>query len=713
MTRSSFTGPTLTAPPLRSRKRRARRPLVLALLALAIVSTTSSSRCQTTSAPPSPKAGALASSPLHEFLRREIIGPDLALTEVRTFLESRIPAMPVTRSVAEWSRQAANLRRDVLERVVFRGAAAATWRDAKTRVEWLETVAGGPGYRIKKLRYEALPGMWIPALLYEPEQLSGKVPVFMNVNGHDPNGKAALYKQIRCINQAKRGLLALNVEWFGMGQFRGQMSEHFRMNQLDLCGASGLAPFYLAMKRGLDVLLSLEHADAQRVGVAGLSGGGWQTIFISALDSRVTLSNPVAGYSSFLTRLQNASDLGDPEQAPCDLATVADYTHLTALLAPRPALLTYNFKDDCCFASSHALPPLLEAAAPIYRLFQKESFLRSHINYEPGTHNFEKENREQLYRLMGDHFFAGQTNFRAEEIPCADEVKTKEQLHVELPAGNADFHSLAMGLITNLPRQAELPRDTWAAQRWQQTRRTALHEIVRTRNYQARGESVGTAEQNGIKAKYWRVQVGGIWTVPVVELSQGEPTNTVLLVSEVGRSNLVDEAARLVGTGQRVLAVDPFYFGESKIKSRDHLYALFVAAVGERPLGIQASQLIGLARWSQGEHQSGPVTLVAVGPRSSVLALVAAALEESAIAGVEASGALGSLKEVIEQDWMVSERPELFCFGLLEQFDLKHLVGLIAPRPVEFPRAGERLKKELADLKAWYALLGAESPVQR
>ena len=40
------------------------------------------------------------------------------------------------------------------------------------------------------------------------------------------------------------------------------------------------------MTRGLDLLLAHEHADPTRVGVTGLSGGGWQTIFISALDSR-------------------------------------------------------------------------------------------------------------------------------------------------------------------------------------------------------------------------------------------------------------------------------------------------------------------------------------------------------------------------------------------------------------------------------------------
>ena len=49
-----------------------------------------------------------------------------------------------------------------------------------------------------------------------------------------------------------------------------------------------------------------------------------------------TLANPVAGYSSFRVRIRDHfKDLGDSEQTPCDLATLADYTHLTALRAPR------------------------------------------------------------------------------------------------------------------------------------------------------------------------------------------------------------------------------------------------------------------------------------------------------------------------------------------------------------------------------------------
>ncbi|HVW38964.1 MAG TPA: acetylxylan esterase, partial [Pirellulales bacterium] len=228
---------------------------------------------------------------LENSLKREIISPQTSGAEAAAFAAARVPRVPEVQTADEWRRHAEQVRASVLRNVVFRGE-AASWRDAETKVEWQETISGGPGYRIKKLRYEALPGTWIPALLYEPETLAGKVPVMLNVNGHDGNGKAADYKQLRCINQAKRGMLALNVEWFGMGQLRTDDFVHSRMNQLDLCGTSGIAPFYLAMKRGIDVLLAHEHADPSRVGVAGLSGGGWQTIFISSLDTRVTFCNP-------------------------------------------------------------------------------------------------------------------------------------------------------------------------------------------------------------------------------------------------------------------------------------------------------------------------------------------------------------------------------------------------------------------------------------
>lgn len=652
----------------------------------------------------SPYVHAQDEKDLSALLSKEIIGPRKAMVDLQRYLATRIPSLPQFSSAEQWEKYANKLRQDVLQKVVFRGEAAA-WRKVKAKIEWLETLPGGPGYRLKQVRFEALPGLWIPALLYEPEKLSGKVPATLNVMGHEGGGKDVEYQQIRCINLAKRGMLALNVEWFNFGQLKGTNYHHGRMNQLDLCGTSGLAPFYLALERGLDVLLSHPNADSKRVAVSGLSGGGWQTIYISALDTRVTLTNPVAGYSSFRSRAQHFKDLGDSEQTPCDMATVADYSHLTAMMAPRATLLTYNSKDQCCFESGYALPPLMEAAGPIFQLYGKREALRSHVNHDPGTHNFEIDNRQAFYRMIGDHFFQGQSSYSSVEIPCKDEVKNRKEVAVALPSPNADFNSLALGLSKHLPRSPELPKERQAALAWQNEQLGRLHQIIQAKDFTVKAERLGIEENSGVKATYWRLHMGDFFTVPVVELVRGEARGTTLLVHDDGRAKATAAAEKLLADGQRVLLVDPFYFGESKMAERAYLFALFVSTVGDRPLGLQASQVAAAARWAMKQFEA-PVTLCSHGPRSSVFALVAAVFEESAIAKVELNASLGSLKEVLERNPSFDQMPEMFCFGLLESFDIKHLAALVAPRPVRFVSPAPRVQSEMDNLAGWFETLG-------
>ena len=601
------------------------------------------------------------STAIERALAQEIIGPDLALEEVRVFNETRVPDMPSVRSAAEWKAKAREYRRNVLNKVVFRGE-AAKWRDTPLQVEWSAVIEGLPGYRIRKLRFEAVPGWWIPALLYEPTKLSGKRPVVLNVNGHDGKGKAADYKQIRCINQAKRGMIALNVEWIGMGQFASRMS-HYQMNQMDLCGTAGIAPFFLNMSKGLDVLLSHPNADPKRVAVAGLSGGGWQTIFISSLDERVTLANPVAGYSSFKTRARHGMDLGDSEQTPNDLALYADYTHLTALLANRAALLTYNAKDNCCFTAGHALPPLLAAAQPIFRLLGRGEFLRSHINHDPGSHNFELDNRQQLYRFIGDVFYQGQ-EYDWQEIPSADEVKTYDELLVDLPEENGGFNSIALGLMETLPKPFEGDK------------RRRLLEVVSAKNYTAKAKRV---RGEGAMV-HFQFQVGDDWTLPGTVFTPDAPMATTLLIADTGRKAQAERVESLLAKGRRVVAFDPFFFGESKIKSRDFLHVILMHAAGERALGVQASQISAVAEWAKKQYKQ-PVELMSAGPRLSVAARLAA-VQSNAISALKLHDPMKSLKEVIRENKGANHMPEMMCFGLLESFDLPQIEALIAPRPL-------------------------------
>ena len=293
-------------------------------------------------------------------------------------------------------------------------------------MEWRGTVEAGPGDRGRKLRYEGDPGMWVPALLYEPAALRGRVPAVLNPNGHHPGGKAMDYKQARCINLAKRGMLALNTEFIGMGELRAD-AEHLRIALLDLCGVAGIGVFYLLMKRGLDVLLDHRHADPERVAMTGLSGGGWQTALLSALDERVKVIVPVAGHSAMWQRRGCPQDIGDLEQCPGDMCTIADYDVLTAMFAPRPSLLIHS-ANDSIFRPEFMRPCLYTPARKVYKRLGVEDRIGFYANEDPGTHNYDKDNREQLYKFLKN---AWDLDISVEDIPCDDELLSEWELNVD------------------------------------------------------------------------------------------------------------------------------------------------------------------------------------------------------------------------------------------------------------------------------------------
>jgi len=602
---------------------------------------------------------------LDVYLAQPILQPHQGTIETQIHLASRVKPIPPITSSAQWDEYAQRLRSQILDNVVFRGE-AARWREAPTRAEWLDTLPGN-GYRLKKFRYEVIPGLWLPGLLYEPAQLSGRVPVVVNLNGHEGEGKANSYIQERCINLAKKGLLAYNYEWFGMGEMGAPVNSHSRLNQIDLTGTSGLAPFFLAQKRLVDIALQHPNADPTRLAATGLSGGGWQTILLSSLDPRVKVAMPVAGYSSFVTRTQFPDmDLGDSEQTPVDLGVYADYTHLTAMLAPRPLQITHNARDNCCFRADYAMGPLLVAAGPIFGLYGDAGHLRSHTNFDAG-HNYGLENREALYRFLKEFFYDNASGFSAEEIPSAADIRTAEQLRVPLPADNESLHSVALKLSASLPQRPAPSRDR-------------LREITRWTDYRATPHQVNSRKAGSVTITSTRLLLDNTWTVPLLEFAPDGASGTSLVIADSGKSTLANEVQELLNQKRRVVAMDPFYFGECHPETRDYLYTLLASALGERPLGIEAGQVAAAARWLRDRY--GPVSLAAYGPRTSLIALVAAAVEAQAISDLKLVRSLNSLREVIERDMAVNEAPEMFCFGMLATFDIPQLTELVKPRPV-------------------------------
>lgn len=579
-----------------------------------------------------------------------------------------------------WEEEAGKLRQTVLDEVIIKGV-PAEWRSGEPDVAWKEVIETGKGYRIRKLTYRALPGLVIPALLYEPDHLPEMAPGVLNLNGHvGPPGKAVDYKQVRCVNLARRGMVALSPEWLCFGELQGPGYQHNNASYLDLCGVAGISVFYLAMSRALDVLLARDHIDPERVAVTGLSGGGWQTIILAALDTRVRLAVPNAGYIGLDSRINHRADRGDIEQNAADLAATADYPLLTAMLAPRPALLLYNEHDDCCFQTARARPSVYEPVRPLYAALGRRDAFAFHNNVDPGTHNYELEHRERFYRFLNRHFLQdGQA--RDAEIPSEDEIRTEEELTVGIPAGNADFVTLAQSVADRLRREKPL-HEASPLRRWRRAGGERLKSILRYRSFPVEAvTTVASKIENGVRetCRHYRLREG--WVLPVaVSTPLPEVTaKTHVILTDEGRNGtgpLAEEAHR---KGSSAMAVEVVMQGACGLGKASHQWTMMLSSSGGRMLGLQVAQLAAVMN----HVETTRLGVTASGPVSSVIALMATVTSDREVDEVVLHKGLDTLRRLIDEPGRYETMSSLFCFGLLASFDIEDLVALAHPARVE------------------------------
>ena len=613
---------------------------------------------------------------LKPILEDEILAPQVAVFQLRQYILHRVAKPPAPASAVQWTADSARLRRHLLDDVVFHGW-PREWVEAAPKFEEAGVIEGA-GYRIRKLRYDIVPGFQSVALLYEPANLQGKVPAILNVNGHvGPPGKSVEYKQKRCITFARHGILALNLEWLSFGELNHNGNQHAFGHHLDLVGANGVGLFYLAMRKGLDYLYEHPNTDRDRIGMTGLSGGGWQTIVLSSLDERVKATAPVAGYSSIISRVEarEYGDLGDFEQSATDMFDGMDFTHLTALMAPRPTLLIYNAEDDCCFRAAMTKPFVFDAIQPVFGLYGKTGLLNWHENRDPGTHNYQLDNRNAAYR-----FFSSQFKLPAfeEDADVAPEIKTYDELRAGLPENNLTILDLARKMA-GPPGRAPLGSNSTALE----AERVKLKSIVRLPPVHIdRVWTVAISKHLGIESKSHLFSMDdglsatGAWLKPIAASSNAPVT---IILDDKGKAASGDHIADRLNRGEQVLAVDlPFVGTAWKGDLVPELLQL-VYGTGARPMGEETAVLLEIVRWMQNQAQAPRVRVESSGIRNQVVALMASALDPELFSEIVTRNGMRSLAYLWQKPVEYAAAPDLFCLDLFRETDLDRLAALSAP----------------------------------
>jgi hypothetical protein len=286
------------------------------------------------------------------------------------------------------------------------------------------------GYRIDKLVFESLPGIHVTALVYVPDAPAGKKPAVLLACGHSPVGKAHPGYQEIAARLARRGYVVLCWDPVGQGersQFwdrsRGRSrynlvcGEHAVLGNLaTLAGTSLVRAMVWDGMRAADYLLARDDVDGDRLAVTGTSGGGFQALYLGALDPRIAVVMPSCFPTALPMRMANRifeDPDSDPEQDPPGLVSEGiDHPGLLLLAWPRPLHVSAAVLD---FFPIEGTRQTMREVAGFYRRFGHRDRIALSEGYH--KHQYSAENQAKAFAFLD-------RAFGRREAPFLAEVKT-------------------------------------------------------------------------------------------------------------------------------------------------------------------------------------------------------------------------------------------------------------------------------------------------
>ena len=261
------------------------------------------------------------------------------------------------------------------------------------------------GFSIEKLIFVSLPGVYVTALVYVPDDHSKKHPAVLVPAGHATNGK--IHYQVLSQRLASRGYVVIAWDPVGQGE-RSQFwdakngksrynlvcAEHAVMGNLAYLVGANLARWEIwDGMRAVDYLLARPDVDGERISITGTSGGGTQATLIAALDPRINAVVPSCYISSIPMRMANRIFVdpdSDPEQDLFGiLSNKVGHTGLLLLMYPRPVMIASAVLD---FFPIEGARKTFREAQRIYEQFHHAGRTAMAEGYH--GHQYSDENQE-------------------------------------------------------------------------------------------------------------------------------------------------------------------------------------------------------------------------------------------------------------------------------------------------------------------------------
>ena len=263
----------------------------------------------------------------------------------------------------------------------------------------------------EKITYTVEPGERVPAFVLLPEKGSGRLPAILCHHQHGgeyevgkdgPAGLASSADQHYALELARRGYvtmvfdaLCFNERQDASGKLKGRDYEYYEAMYRITEGKSMQGKYVWDARRALDYLETRPEVDASRLGMIGHSLGGQETLFTTAIDTRIRAAVSSCGFGSLRTLKRDRIDHNAALYVP-GLANNGDYGAVLALVAPRPYLVAARTEDP--IFPKDGIEETVAAGRRAYAGMGATNRLATF--YEAGTHEFSPTMREAAYAWL-------------------------------------------------------------------------------------------------------------------------------------------------------------------------------------------------------------------------------------------------------------------------------------------------------------------------
>jgi hypothetical protein len=449
----------------------------------------------------------------------------------------------------------------------------------------------GNGYHIEKLIYQSLPGFYVTALVYVPENGDKLHPAVLVPAGHATNGKD--HYQALSERLALRGYLVISWDPVGQGersQFWDAKAKKSRYNLV--CGEHGvmgnlayLAGANLARwevwdgMRAVDYLLSRLDVDAKRINVTGTSGGGTQTALLGALDDRIKVIIPSCYITALPTRVENrifADYDSDPEQDPYGLISRGiDNAGTLLIMYPRPVMIATATLDFFAVQGSHKTYSEVSAIYSRFGHADRIAFAESY-----NKHSYSVKNQEQALSFL-DRFNKMPVRHGLPAVTAYTDAELQVTKSGQVTVDFSDGHSLLHYVAAYAKEAARHDRKTLAElYRSEQDPNIDSWTVGSFNGYAPAGElqweKVGSGTAGAVHIDRYVLHHDTYLEMPVLHFygEGGHPKGALLWFSLEGKASQKDwpEITKLIDDGYEVYSFDFRGLGETRMNFRVDSY---------------------------------------------------------------------------------------------------------------------------------------------